>query len=190
MIKLTLKDYSHLKKIIKNDCLEYQYSLIIDDQTYTNDQKCSQFDYRSKEYWFLKIITALNIKKLPQRYDYIYETMCDFLDDLSHEYCDFKCNKCQGNRACTSKHTIDGCCYFHGTQCPFLVNKVCQHRSLSCKIFMCDYLEKKYHFKSTVDAYPLLNLFFNRAQKELIHFSYRQTKDMVMPKLLALAPQK
>ena len=115
--------------------------------------------------------------------------MCTILDNISHRVCDFKCDKCYGNRSGKCFATINGCCYFHKKPCPYLVKGVCQHRSISCKIFLCSPIEKKYKFKSKVDTYPLLNYFFNRKQKDIIHYSYRQTIDEVVPKLVEHATE-
>lgn len=176
-VNLSINDYKKIKSIIKKDTKDKVYKLDIENKDY---------DYKSKEFWMVHIVNALNIKELDKRYEYIYDTMCTFLDVISHKLCDFNCNKCYGNRTGKSVFDIDGCCYFHGKQCPYLVDKVCQKRSISCKIFICLPLEKKYKFKSKVNTYPLLNYFFNNKQKDIIHYSYRQTKEEVIPNLLKL----
>ena len=154
-INLSLNDYKKMKKIIKNDRSNYQYTVDILDKEYP---------YDTKEFWMLKMVKALNYKNLSDRYNYIYDEMCTILDNI-------------------------GCCYFHKKPCPYLIKGVCQHRSISCKIFLCSPIEKKYKFKSKVDTYPLLNYFFNRKQKDIIHYSYRQTIDEVVPKLVEYATE-
>lgn len=177
-INLTMKDYKRMRKIIKNDHKSYQYTIDIEDREYP---------YDSKEFWMLKMVKALNIKDLQLRFEYIYKEMCDILDNISHKVCDFNCDKCYGNRSGKCFAKINGCCYFHKKPCPYLVNGVCQHRSISCKIFLCEPIEKKYHFKSKVDTYPLLKNFFNWRQKNVIHYSYRQEMDDVVAYLLLYA---
>ena len=179
-INLSLNDYKKMKKIIKNDRSNYQYTVDILDKEYP---------YDTKEFWMLKMVKALNYKNLSDRYNYIYDEMCTILDNISHRVCDFKCDKCYGNRSGKCFATINGCCYFHKKPCPYLVKGVCQHRSISCKIFLCSPIEKKYKFKSKVDTYPILNYFFNRKQKDIIHYSYRQTIDEVVPKLVEYATE-
>lgn len=179
-IKLTINDYPKMKKIIKKDKKDYIYSVDIEEKDYS---------YDTKEFWMLKMVKALNYKDLKKRYEYIYDEMCTILDTISHKVCDFKCDKCYGNRSGKCFATINGCCYFHKKPCPFLVDGVCQHRSISCKIFLCSPIEKKYKFKSKIETYPLLNYFLNRKQKDIIHYSYRQTIDMVIPNLLMVADE-
>ena len=180
IINLTMKDYKRMRKIVKNDHKSYQYTIDIEDREYP---------YDSKEFWMLKMVKALNIKDLQLRFEYIYKEMCDILDNISHKVCDFNCDKCYGNRSGKCFAKINGCCYFHKKPCPYLVNAVSQHRSISCKIFLCSPIEKKYKFKSKVDTYPLLNYFFHRKQKDIIHYSYRQTIDEVVPKLVEYATE-
>ena len=177
-INLTMNDYKKMKRIIRNDHKDYQYTIYIEDREYP---------YDTKEFWMLKMVKALNIKDLELRYNYIYDEMCTILDNISHKVCDFKCDKCYGNRSGKCFATINGCCYFHKKPCPYLVDSVCQHRSISCKIFLCSPIEKKYKFKSKVNTYPLLDNFFNHRQKDVIHYSYRETMDDVVGKLLLYA---
>ncbi len=177
-INLTMNDYKKMKRIIRNDHKDYQYTIDIEDREYP---------YDTKEFWMLKMVKALNIKDLELRYNYIYDEMCTILDNISHKVCDFKCDKCYGNRSGKCFATINGCCYFHKKPCPYLVDSVCQHRSISCKIFLCSPIEKKYKFKSKVNTYPLLDNFFNHRQKDVIHYSYRETMDDVVGKLLLYA---
>lgn len=174
-ITISIKDYKKMKRIIRKDKEDYHYKV---------DFPIKDYPYDTKEFWLIKIVEALNIKDIEKRYTYIYEEMCNILDNISHKVCDFKCDKCYGNRSGKCFATINGCCYFHKKPCPYLVNSVCQHRSISCKIFICEPVEKKYKFKSKIETYPLLNWFFNNKQKDIIHYSYRQTVDMVIPKLM------
>ena len=54
-INLSLNDYKKMKKIIKNDRSNYQYTVDILDKEYP---------YDTKEFWMLKMVKALNYKNL------------------------------------------------------------------------------------------------------------------------------
>lgn len=134
-------------------------------------------------------IKAFNIKNLRKRYEFIYDYMCKYLDNNVCVLCDFKDNRCIANRLGKSVHNINGCCYFKGDEgCKFLKNKKCTCQNISCKLFMCEYVEKKImHKKSLAKNYLLLNFFFNKRQKNVFHSNYRKTKDDTINKLLKLS---
>lgn len=83
---------------------------------------------------------------------------CDFLDKENeiNNMCDFKDNKCVNHRENNiNKNT--GCCpsFCKYTQC-----KTCTVKNISCKIFMCNYLEDKgYYF--TPHTIPILKRHLN-----------------------------
>ena len=79
---------------------------------------------------------------------------CDFIDkeNTINNMCDFKDNKCVCHREKGKKGTT-GCC---PSFCKYTKEGICKHKSLSCKIFMCDYVihEKGYYF--TPHTIPIL----------------------------------
>ena len=100
--------------------------------------------------------------------------MCEILDNISKQ-CDFKCDQCKANRNGLSVNKIDGCCYFKEEgRCKYLKDKKCTNPNISCKLFMCEYIEKEMKFKSVPKNYPLLDLFFNKKQKEILQHSYKK----------------
>ena len=88
--------------------------------------------------------------KLGKALDY----SCDFIDkeNTINNMCDFKDNKCVCHREKGKKGTT-GCC---PSFCKYTKEGICKHKSLSCKIFMCDYVihEKGYYF--TPHTIPIL----------------------------------
>lgn len=86
------------------------------------------------------IVNALNMKNRGERVAFIYDTVCDFIDEkmVGCSICDFKKNKCFVQR----KNNIDrvnGCC--HG--CPYQVDKKCTIKNVACKLFFCPAAKKK-----------------------------------------------
>lgn len=83
---------------------------------------------------------------------------CDYLDKENeiNNMCDFKDNKCVSHRENNiNKNT--GCC---PSFCKFTECKVCTVKNISCKIFMCDYLEERgYYF--TPHTIPILHQHLN-----------------------------
>ena len=70
---------------------------------------------------------------------------CDYLDKENgmNNMCDFKDNQCVCHREKGKKGTT-GCC---PSFCKFTKSGVCKIKNLSCKIFMCDFLEERgYYF--------------------------------------------
>lgn len=131
-------------------------------------------------------IKAFNEKDLYKRYKIIYEYMCEYLDKISKNACDFNCDKCIANRLKKSAHEEFGCCYYKKEGlCKFLINKKCIRPNISCKLFMCSYVENKVlGFKSLPKNYVLLNFFFNKKQKNLLQRSFKIKKEDLLIKLV------
>ncbi len=134
----------------------------------------------------LAFIKSFNQKNIKKRYSYIYDYMCKYLEENINVLCDFKDNKCIANRLNKSANKTNGCCYFNKLLCENLCSKKCNNPNISCKLFMCDYIENKImKFKSIPKNYLLLDYFFNKKQKELIQKSYKmQKKDLIEELLL------
>ena len=67
----------------------------------------------------------------------------------------------------------DGCCYSdaRGGLCENLKNHRCQIKSISCKLYSCEYLRnKKVYFK--IKDIPLLKYFFNLKQKYILKYIF------------------
>ena len=131
-------------------------------------------------------IKAFNEKDIKKRYELIYDYMCKYLDNNVCVLCDFKNDKCIANRLGKSVHKENGCCYFRNEGfCQLFKDKRCTNPNISCKLFMCKYVEKNIMKKKSLPKnYLLLDFFFNKKQKEILQRSYRKKKEETISKLL------
>lgn len=196
-------DYSitNQKKIIFNIIKIFNYcnekkikiGNLIDD----TNVKCAMvvenidFDYSN----IINSIRALLIDDIRVRYEFIYDTVCNQLDNnfALNNYCDFKCDKCTASRAKKAVHETMGCCYsfdfsiWKGVTnvqlCRYLVNNKCTINCMACKLFTCKYLKDKgINFKTT--DIPLLACFFNKKQREILTANFFIDKPFIIDKLL------
>lgn len=116
-------------------------------------------------------------KAIEYVYDYINKNL-KILDK-----CNFTDGKCIGNRLCKSVHSINGCCYKRGKTCNFLTNDGCSIQSISCKLFLCEYLEKKYGKIKLSEIFPVKKL-FNKKQIFIIKNSFFVNNDDLVDLLL------
>ncbi len=128
---------------------------------------------------------AINIKNKKDRYEYIYDTVCDYLDNCfqGKNLCEFKDNKCLGDRNKKFEKSC-GCCHgkTRGT-CKYLVNGSCSIKCMGCKLFTCPSLKKK-GIKFRIKDIPLLNYFFNLRQKEVLAYTIFTPRDQVIERLI------
>ncbi len=170
-----VRKYNNSKKVIH---FIYQNCDIIDDSYISNfpNEKIK-----------IQAINALNIKDIKKRYEYIYDTVCKYLDDeFSHKnLCQFQNNQCisvRNNSHCPSSKY--GCCY--GPKrglCEHMKNGKCSIKSISCKLFTCRYL-KANKVKYPIKEIPLLNYFFNLRQKYILSNSIFKDKAEIISLLL------
>lgn len=115
------------------------------------------------------IIKALNIKNRKKRIVYIYDYACNYIDnymkDQNPNPCGFKNGRCytQQYKDCPYHN---GCC----RRCNFQSDKGCKTSNLTCKLFYCSEVEKRYKTLNLNDL-KILNLFGFR-QKEMIRSGY------------------
>jgi len=144
---------------------------------------------------FILAINAIFFKTRYERYNYIYDTVCDYLDNFFYgkNLCDFKNNKC-GEKRNTSSTT--GCCnhFKHKWLGPLSKLVLCEHlkedfscgtKCISCKLFTCDFLEKK-GIKFKIKDILLLNAFFNPLQKYFIKYMVFTPKEKILKRLTIL----
>ena len=144
---------------------------------------------------FILAINAIFFKTRYKRYNYIYDTVCDYLDNSFYgkNLCDFKNNKC-GEKRNTSSTT--GCCHHFKYKWLGPLSKLvlCEHlkedytcgaKCISCKLFTCDYLEKK-GIKFRIKDILLLNVFFNPLQKYFIKYMVFTPKEKIIKRLMKL----
>ena len=173
--------YKNVKKYLyKNVCIHFIYQ----EEDFIDDSKIDNYSFIKNK---IQIIHALNIKDLEKRYSYIYDVVCDYLDQEFQfkDICNFKNNKCisvRNNGHCPNSK--NGCCY--GTNrglCKNFQNGKCSIQSISCKMFTCRYL-KKNGIKYSCNDIDLLKYFFNIRQKYIIENSIFKDKDEMIHLLL------
>lgn len=87
------------------------------------------------------VINALNIKKYKKRIEYIYDAICEEIDNYNSANninCEFKDGQCMvqhGSSLC------NGCCL----ACPLQTSKGCPSKNVTCKMFVCSEVKKKYN---------------------------------------------
>ncbi len=87
------------------------------------------------------IINALNIKKRKKRINFIYDQSCDLIDKKNRNMniCGFKNGKCYIQRKLKSEK-CNGCC----RMCMYQTKNGCSTKNLSCKMFNCSEVRKRY----------------------------------------------
>ena len=89
---------------------------------------------------------ALNIKNKRKRLSYIYDVVCDYLDNLfiNNNLCKFKNNKCLSNR-CKKFEKVNGCCSNNkNINCKYFDKNHCTIKCSGCKFYVCLSLKKKH----------------------------------------------
>lgn len=161
------------------------------------------YDISNKKHQdFVYSVYAILKENKKERYNYIYDIVCDELDSYFYgkNFCDFKNNKCGEKRETSS--TI-GCCrhyknkllgpllFNNFTRCEYLnlKDKKCKIKCISCKLFTCDYLKSKGIQFKIKDIF-LLDTFFNPLQKYIIKISVYTPKDKIIKRLLFFSANK
>ncbi len=148
---------------------------------------------------FINAINAIFHKSKPEMYNYIYDTTCDYLDSFFYgkNLCDFQNNKCGEKRKVNSPSCI-GCCHHYKNKLlgPLIPNNLvdceylkedysCGAKCIGCKLFTCDYLEKK-GVKFRIKDFLLLDTFFNPIQKYFIKTMVFTPKEKILKRLVKL----
>lgn len=135
----------------------------------------------------------LEKKEGEERYSFLYDIICDYLDEefRKNNICEFKNNLCK--RRCDmmerniKKDTYEnGCChsYLHGRDCKHLKPPYgCQIKNIGCKTFTCSYLRKQ-GYRYTLDKIYLSKYFFNRRQKFYMENTFFVDKLIIMEGIL------
>lgn len=139
-------------------------------------------------------IVLLNYNTKKEKYNYLYDSICDYLDDIvvKNNVCGFENDKCiaKRNTNCTM-----GCCHHFKNRyfgllyekelhlCEYQKDKMCTAKCLTCKMYMCDMLRKKgYNF--TTRNVILIKRYFNPIQKLVLISSFFTPKEKIMKKLM------
>lgn len=179
-----------MKKIMQKYRFNKNIEFILDDESLL--ERVNEFVLENK-YHILVLINTLKIKEKKQRYNYIYDKICYYLDSVctSKKLCDFKDDVCYGKRISCVKN---GCChhfknrYFMGITekpklCEYQVGKSCTAQSIGCKMFLCDEIIKNKGVKFTVENVLLIKYFYNFIQKIIILSSVFYKKERIIKNL-------
>ena len=175
-----------MDKIINIDNNNYKKILFVIG-TYTKSKKNFIFkysdDFKYKED-FDSIEKALNIKNKKERLSYIYDVVCDYLDNMfiKDNRCEFKNNKCYSNR-CKKFEKINGCCSNNqNVNCEYFDKDHCTIKCSGCKFYICPSLKKKVGPIKMEDIFitSLLTL----RQKTVLRYTVFTTKEEIVNKML------
>lgn len=173
----------YLKKIkkIRFDKRPKKVQIIVTDYT-----EKAQDDIKD----LIKAIKIQSLSDTEMKYDYIYENVCNYLDNkfICDNICEFKENKCIAKR---DYNLTCGCCRHYKSlfsnkliQCEYLVNNRCTTKCISCKLYTCDFLIKYKGIRFRINDIFLLKHFFNPIQKLIIFSSFFKTREYIMRKLI------
>lgn len=195
-------NYDYSKLIIKNLINLFKIASSINKNltfNYSNSNViCSIFDNNSIYFNdIINCITAILMKTDSKKYEFIYDTVCDYLDSQFHNcnLCDFKNDQCVANRAKRTAHEFMGCCYsFNYAKlldfrllkdvklCQYMQNRTCATKNITCKLFTCKYLKEK-NIKFDTHKLLLLDCFFNKKQHDIIQSNFFRTREEILQKL-------
>ncbi len=179
------KFYKNIKKCSckKNITVHFIYNKQdITTDEYLKKHKCDQeITYK------INSVHAANIKDKRERYSYIYDVVCDYLDNefIHKNKCEFCNNKCAAIRnGYHFEESVAGCCYGRrrGT-CKNFKNNICSIKSIACKLFTCKYL-KKQNIRYKINDIPLLKYFFDIIQKYIMSMAIMTDKEETIDMLI------
>ena len=141
-------------------------------------------DFKYKED-FNNIEKALNIKNKYDRYSFIYDTVCDYLDNLfiDKNMCEFYQDKCYSNRCKKFEKTCGCCSNNNGVECEYFDKDHCTIRCSGCKFYICPNLKKKKGpilMKDIFIAYYLLS----PRERLVLRYSVFTPKEEIIKKMI------
>lgn len=195
--------YSNSKSIIKNlitlknlsEELNIQLGIMSKDSNFLGFIEPNNSIYFSDLINSLKAICILDKQK---QYEFIYDTVCDYLDMefKNNNFCKFKDDACIGNKNGQTSYSDMGCCHsFQHSKfwsptfienmklCSYLDCKTCSIKCISCKMFTCKYLQDK-GIKFNHKNILLLDCFFNKKQYLVLESNFFKTKNEIVEKLM------
>lgn len=152
---------------------------------------------------------ALKIEDKRQRYEHVYDALCDYLDKQFREnnYCEFQDDKCVAIREGivdrftqeagkkTGKHNV-GCCHSYNLglglgikdikPCKHLGDKQCNTKCISCKLYSCKYLRNK-GVKFSIYNFPELKKIFNNNQIEVLECNPFNLREDIIDRLVKVS---
>ena len=118
------------------------------------------------------------IEKRKKRIAYIYDSACNYIDNYwkGKNICGFKNNKCytQQYKGCKYKN---GCC----RRCIYQSNKGCTTSNLTCKLYYCTEVRKRYKVPTFKDIKILKKLSIR--QRIILKHDYFSSREEVLTDL-------
>lgn len=133
-----------------------------------------------------KLVEALEREK--DRYEYIYGTVCDDLDQFfsTFGFCDFRENQCfsQRHKDIFKNHypvpKRNGCCFNVYRKCKHLQKDgSCDTKCLACKLYTCPFLGRM-KIGIMVSEVLLLRSFLNREQKRDVIYQFFTPQETIL----------
>ena len=146
----------------------------------------------------INCIKALLMNDTREQYEFVYDTVCDYLDSQFNQcnLCDFKNDQCIANRTKSTKRETMGCCYSFDYAgffdyrliknvklCQYMQNRTCATKNITCKLFTCKYLKDK-NIQFDSHKILLLECFFDKKQHDIIQSNFFKTREEILNKLL------
>ena len=120
------------------------------------------------------IVQGLNIKNRHKRITYVYDKSCEIIDTTNcPNACSFKGNKCLVQQL-LDNGKCNGCCRI----CHYQSSKGCTTKNLTCKLFNCSEVRKKYKLV-TYDDLTILKLLSYR-QRVILRHDYFSSREEVL----------
>ncbi len=203
IVKLS-NDYDDMKWIVRNLIKLYNLTFKLNLHLGIIDNNCNYLgfieNFENSKYSddFITCLKCLFIFDKKQQYEYIYNTVCEYLDNqfCKGNICDFKNDQCIANRENKTAHKDMGCCYSfeyckvfdprfikNVKLCQHLKNKTCSTKCITCKLFTCKYLKER-GIKFDTHKILLLDCYFNKKQHLILNSNFFQTRDAILQKLL------
>ncbi len=148
-------------------------------------------DEKQKYLYILNKALEMTDKNI--RISYLYDEMCNFLDDefRKKDLCGFCNNLCKRrknliDRGIKKENYANGCCYSYSKKenCKYLGEAGCTIKCLGCKLFTCFYLRKTEKVKYKIDSIPFAKYFFNARQKFYMENTFFTKKDIILKEVL------
>ena len=141
-------------------------------------------------------IKAIFIDNRDEKYEFIYNTICNQLDQkwINENPCKFENNICICERQYKNPRE-NGCCYAFwyknlGSQitgihqCEHLhPTEHCRNSNITCKLYVCPYLKKHSNFRIKLGELIMVKIFFNKYQKIIIKNNFIIKKEELLKKL-------
>lgn len=178
------KHIKNTKKIIKVcDKKKLNLELIYNKKVLSKNDLKKNIPNNLKD--IITIMIAINKKDKYERYEYIYDTVCSYLNEkIKTNYCKFENDICIRDKLKNNSHK-NGCCECKGRgKCKYLIDSVCTlNNCMACKLFTCKILREK-GIVHNIDDYVLTKYFFTNKQKDILRFSYWTPREIVLDRLI------